>query len=425
MSVKSMHEALMEMAQNQSEAVAYNTKAAKSRLDDRRETNSRMLKRDFKKSGISHIHSTKTGPDGSKHDHFDIGKHTKVISTHNSYKVLHKGKETHFQGDPEHRDNRNRVIDKVLQHVGKNESIERAAWVPESILDDDVSHFMGAAAAAKKAGKSDFDFGGKKYKVTMKHDAAKKIGESAGCAECGPDGECQCEQPVQEAKVDELSTKTMKSYVKKASKQRDKAGDSYSNAALRRHDFAPDTPAMKKNAIKYKKRDSGVDMAQKKLAARESVEEKMDPKDHVKYNDEMEMYCVYNKAGKVVAKFKDQKQANDYAMKNHDDLMEAKAPGSTAQHGPTPETSDTYAKQMSTGDPDIPMSKKKDIVNMHKTEVSLDAEELYQKNKYEALSKTPGRMGDQTTGDKNPVNPIKVDVVDSMRKVLAQMKTEK
>ena len=147
-------------------------------------------------------------------------------------------------------------------------SEERAAWVPESILDDDVSHFMGAAAAAKKAGKSDFDFGGKKYKVTMKHDAAKKIGESAGCAECGPDGECQCEQPVQEAKVDELSTKTMKSYVKKASKQRDKAGDSYSNAALRRHDFAPDTPAMKKNAIKYKKRDSGVDMAQKKLAAR-------------------------------------------------------------------------------------------------------------------------------------------------------------
>jgi len=150
---KSIHEALMEMAQNQSEAVAYNTKAAKSRLDDRRETNSRMLKRDFNKSGISHTHSTKAGPDGSKHDHFDIGKHTKVISTHNSYKVLHKGKETHYQGDPEHRDNRNRVIDKVLQHVGKNESVkmqERASWVPESILDDDVSHFMGAAAAARK-----------------------------------------------------------------------------------------------------------------------------------------------------------------------------------------------------------------------------------------------------------------------------------
>jgi len=372
----SIRTALMEMAQNQSEAVAYNTKAAKSRLDDRRETNSRMLKRDFNKSGISHIHSTKTGPDGSKHDHFDIGKHTKVISTHNSYKVLHKGKETHFQGDPEHRDNRNRVIDKVLQHVGKNESVERAAWVPESILDDDVSHFMGAAAAAKKAGKSHFDFGGKKYKATMKHDTAKKVDESAGCAECGPDGECQCEQPVEEAKVDELSTKTMKSYAKKASKQRDKAGDSYSNAARRRHDFAPDTPAMKKNAIKYKKRDSGVDMAQKKLAARDRIA-------------------------------------------NKESVEEA---AGTAQHRPTKATSDTFDKQMNNGEGSIPMGKKKDFVNMHNMEVALDAEEIYKKNKYEALSKTPARPGDQTAGDTKPVNPIPANPIDGMRAALAKMK---
>ena len=580
--------------------------------------------------------------------------------------------------------------------------VKREAWVPESILDDDVSHFMGAAAAAKKAGKSHFDFGGKKYKVTMKSDAAKKIGESAGCPECGADGECQCEQPVQEAKVDELSTKTMKSYVKKASKQRDKAGDSYSSAAARRHDFAPDTPAMKKNAIKYNKRDSGVDMAQKKLAARESVEqvdevsyktamksyqkamgqskdaddagdketgdkkfdqavkfgryatkkfkssrnkkklvrsfsgkesveeakvdelskktyksyfkkadlsqrdaerklkdvrskrdifakpggqerklintikkrnrgmddardriankesveeavsvkkkdykwgrmmtvhhgtshsyplhpehqsaikklgddqktsfkdetgtkvtahrqgdtvhlsssktnkktpvahshfkesveenytdkqdasyreppvkslkklkqrraaekgkkrpdplrnakpikfesveEKMDPKDHVKYNDEMEMYCVYNKDGKVVAKFKDQEDANNYAMKNHDDLMEA---AGTAQHKPTPETSDTFEKQMNNGEGGIPMGKKKDFVNQHNMEVAYDAEELYKQNKYEALSKTPARPGDKSDGDKNVVNPIPTNMVDGMRAALAKMK---
>ena len=42
---------------------------------------------------------------------------------------------------------------------------ERASWVPEAILDDDVADFMGAAAAAKKAGKKEFEFGGKKYKV--------------------------------------------------------------------------------------------------------------------------------------------------------------------------------------------------------------------------------------------------------------------
>lgn len=291
--------------------------------------------------------------------------------------------------------------------------VKREAWVPESILDDDVSHFMGAAAAAKKAGKSHFDFGGKKYKVTMKSDAAKKISEES-CPECGADGECQCEQPVQEAAD-------------------------------------------------------------------------MDPKDHVKYNDEMEMYCVYNKDGKVVAKFKDEEDANNYAMKNHDDLMEVsyktamksyqKAMGQskdadtagdkktgdkkfdqavmfgryankkfkssrnkkklvrtltkeetveeaagTAQHRPTPETSDTYNKQMNNGEGGIPMGKKKDFVNQHNMEVAYDAEELYKQNKYEALSKTPARPGDKSDGDKNVVNPIPTNMVDGMRAALAKMK---
>ena len=291
--------------------------------------------------------------------------------------------------------------------------VKREAWVPESILDDDVSHFMGAAAAAKKAGKSHFDFGGKKYKVTMKSDAAKKIDEES-CPECGADGECQCEQPVQEAAD-------------------------------------------------------------------------MDPKDHVKYNDEMEMYCVYNKDGKVVAKFKDEEDANNYAMKNHDDLMEVsyktamksyqKAMGQskdadtagdketgdkkfdqavkfgryankkfkssrnkkklvrtltkeetveeaagTAQHRPTPETSDTYNKQMNNGEGGIPMGKKKDFVNQHNMEVAYDAEELYKQNKYEALSKTPARPGDKSDGDKNVVNPIPTNMVDGMKAALAKMK---
>lgn len=223
-----------------------------------------------------------------------------------------------------------------------------------------------------------------KYKRMTKDQIAKIIGdakrkgifkESAECPTCG-DGECQCEQPVEEAKVDELSTKTMKSYVKKASKQRDKAGNSYSAAALRRHDFAPDTPAMKKNAIKYNKRDSGVDMAQKKLAARDRIA-------------------------------------------NKESVEEAAA---TAQHGPTKATSDTFDKQMNNGEGSIPMGKKKDFVNMHNMEVALDAEEIYKKNKYEALSKTPARPGDKSDGDKNVVNPIPANPIDGMRAALAKMK---
>ena len=265
--------------------------------------------------------------------------------------------------------------------------VKREAWVPEGIADEDVADFMGAAAAAKKAGKDSFKFGDKTYKVTMKKDVAKKIDEES-CAECGPDGECQCAEPVEEA-LDAKDTDTVKAVVK---------------------------------ALKGASKAHAGQAKQLKKDLQDAADTEMDPKDHVKYNDEMGMYCVYNKSGKVVAKFKDQKQANDYAMKNHDDLMEALAPGATAQHSATKETSDTYDKQMSNGENDIPMGKKKDFVNQHKMEVAYDAEELYKQNKYEALSKTPARPGDKSDGDKNVVNPIPTNMVDGMRAALAKMK---
>lgn len=73
--------------------------------------------------------------------------------------------------------------------------------------------------------------------------------------------------------IDELSKKTLGSYVKKADKQAEKAVNSYSNAAARRHDFAPDTPAMAKNAKKFAKRDAGSALAKTKLAKMEEVEQ--------------------------------------------------------------------------------------------------------------------------------------------------------
>lgn len=54
---------------------------------------------------------------------------------------------------------------------------------------------------------------------------------------------------------------------------------------------------------------------------KESVNEEMDPTKHV--SKKGDMYCVYNKAGKEVAKFDDEERANAYARKNHDKLMES------------------------------------------------------------------------------------------------------
>ena len=55
---------------------------------------------------------------------------------------------------------------------------ERAHWVPESIADEDVADFMGAAAAAAKKGDKSFKLGDKVYKVTMKKSTANKIDEA-------------------------------------------------------------------------------------------------------------------------------------------------------------------------------------------------------------------------------------------------------
>tara|TARA_B100001287_G_scaffold276797_1_gene289548 strand:+ start:516 stop:1364 length:849 start_codon:yes stop_codon:yes gene_type:complete len=47
--------------------------------------------------------------------------------------------------------------------------------IPEEIPANEKNAFMGAAAAAHKAGKSHFNFAGKKHKVTMSGDTAKSI----------------------------------------------------------------------------------------------------------------------------------------------------------------------------------------------------------------------------------------------------------
>ena len=47
--------------------------------------------------------------------------------------------------------------------------------IPEEIPANERTAFHGAAAAAAKAGKKSFNFGGKKHPVTMKKDTAKAI----------------------------------------------------------------------------------------------------------------------------------------------------------------------------------------------------------------------------------------------------------
>ena len=49
--------------------------------------------------------------------------------------------------------------------------------------------------------------------------------------------------------------------------------------------------------------------------------EEMDPTDHVRYNKETNMFCVYDKDGKKVYESEKEEEANQYAIDNHDSLM--------------------------------------------------------------------------------------------------------
>jgi len=63
--------------------------------------------------------------------------------------------------------------------------------VPEEITDTkERTAFMGAAAAAHKAGKSHFNFAGKKHPVTIKKDTAKAVNSSTNEAHMGMNGMC-------------------------------------------------------------------------------------------------------------------------------------------------------------------------------------------------------------------------------------------
>lgn len=64
---------------------------------------------------------------------------------------------------------------------------KRESWIPEAIADEDVADFMGAAAAAAKAGKKEFKFGDKTYKVTMKKSTADKINDAVEVQEKAED----------------------------------------------------------------------------------------------------------------------------------------------------------------------------------------------------------------------------------------------
>lgn len=75
--------------------------------------------------------------------------------------------------------------------------------IPEEIAATERTAFMGAAAAAHKAGKSHFNFAGKKHKVTMQKDTAKAIADDVEEAYNEPQGQAKrMMSPLQKMRMD-------------------------------------------------------------------------------------------------------------------------------------------------------------------------------------------------------------------------------
>ena len=142
--------------------------------------------------------------------------------------------------------------------MAKKESVKNEGFkyhIPEDIPANERTAFHGAAAAAAKAGKKNFNFGGKTHPVTMKKDTAKAI-------------------PT-EAKVQEISKGLAKRYIGKAARDVFQKGrdDATQDAIGRLGGTHPDQDYKKGPERKAAMRVRGIDRATKRLAKNESVNE--------------------------------------------------------------------------------------------------------------------------------------------------------
>lgn len=105
--------------------------------------------------------------------------------------------------------------------------------IPEDINKEDVGDFVVAAAAAKKAGKKEFEFGGKKFPVTIKTDIKTEEkdedddteGKVKNDIEIDPELEEEVKDEDEEETVDEASDKEVKMAIGIASDKRYAGGN--------------------------------------------------------------------------------------------------------------------------------------------------------------------------------------------------------
>lgn len=260
----------------------------------------------------------------------------------------------------------NLVLKKVM-------SEERAAWVPESIADEQVEAFMEATLAAVTEGADTFVFEGKHYKAKSKAEAKKLDPVGQADADIDNDGDVDSSDDY---------LKNRRKAIKKSMKDDDDDEVNEIDGAASGMRAADKEPTVNLKALK------------KRRAA--------------------------EKARKT-ARPSPLRGKKDMKFESTESVEEAKAPGATAQHGVDANTQDTFEKQLST------RKGEKDFVDQHSMEVGMDIEKITAENKKSieaGLKASPARMGDNLkNGDNSFVSPIQSNIIDGITKALQQMKT--
>jgi len=351
----------------------------------------------------------------------------------------------------------NLVLKKVM-------SEERAAWVPESIADEQVEAFMEATVAAIAEGEDTFVFEGKHYKAkTKKEDKLDPVGQEDD--DVDNDGDVDSSDKYLKKRRSAIAKRRAMDEEKVEEKYTDKQDASYTDRYSTGGKDTADMQKRRKAAIKkaadrFKKTGS---YTGKKESVEEAVSGTYMTVDY-DYSDDYGMLELYKNGKKVgswsgdlssesgknplaieATKLAKKHGVNPSGLKTVDaenpkrvgKLVPNKDFGfprgkakresveesvGTAQHGPDGATSDTFQKQMGGGR----SPREKEFVDMHKMEVALDVNKIHDDNKKNieaALKQTPPRLGDQRTGDTSFVNPVKADIIDGITKALQQMKT--
>jgi len=292
-------------------------------------------------------------------------------------------------------------------------SLERAAWVPESIADEQVEAFMEATVAAIAEGEDTFVFEGKHYKAkSKKEDKLDPVGKEDD--DVDNDGDVDSSDKYLKKRRSAIAKRRAMDEEKNESVEEAMSG-TYMTVE---YDYSDDYGMLElyKNGKKVGSWSGYLDShSSGNPLAIEAT--KLAKKHGVNPNG---LKTVDGENPKRTGKLSPNKHFGFPVQKAKRESVEESA--GTAQHGPDDATSDTFQKQMGGGR----SPREKEFVDMHKTETALDIEKVTAQNKQsmeDALKQTPPRMGDQKTGDTSFVNPVKAEIIDGITKALQQMKT--